>query len=204
MTDLYANNAIGCTDGACVFKDNSKIMHTNGGCNCKKLLMRTTEGKDALMLINHLRTLLNKESMHEDILQFQGKYRWLSNFSNCVIVYNNVLYRSVEHAYMSAKSNNITWKEFCQNTEEARLVKVASKKIKLIDNWDSIKVDIMYECLLQKYKQEPYKMLLLNTGDCYIQEGNNWKDTFWGVDLLTGKGKNMLGVLIMKIRDEIR
>jgi predicted NAD-dependent protein-ADP-ribosyltransferase YbiA (DUF1768 family) len=33
---------------------------------------------------------------------------------------------------------------------------------------------------------------------------NTWSDTFWGVDLKTGKGDNNLGKLIMKIRKENR
>jgi len=32
---------------------------------------------------------------------------------------------------------------------------------------------------------------LLSTGNCEIQEGNYWGDTFWGV--CKGKGENNLG-----------
>ena len=33
-------------------------------------------------------------------------------------------------------------------------------------------------------------------------EGNTWNDTYWGV--CNGVGKNTLGQLLMKIREEIR
>lgn len=136
-----------------------------------------------------------------DILEFQGEYRWLSNFSPCEIILDGITYKSVEHAYMSAKSENEEWKLFCQTEELPGVIKKKSKNIKLIDNWDNIKVDVMQKCLVQKFNQEPYKTKLKNTGNSYIQEGNRWKDTFWGVDLNTNKGKNMLGKLIMNIRE---
>lgn len=138
------------------------------------------------------------------IKEFQKEYRWLSNFMPCVIIYEGVEYRSVEHAYMSAKSNDPEWKQYCQNTEEPGFVKKKSKGITLREDWDTIKCDVMWECLNQKYRQEPYKSKLIETGDMAIQEGNHWKDTFWGVDLKTGKGQNKLGIMIMNIRTAIQ
>jgi predicted NAD-dependent protein-ADP-ribosyltransferase YbiA (DUF1768 family) len=44
---------------------------------------------------------------------------------------------------------------------------------------------------------------LIATGDCNIQEGTGWFEPFWGKQLSTGEGKNMLGHLIMQIRKQI-
>ena len=33
-TKFYDLGVTGCSDGACIFQDNSKGMHTNGGCGC--------------------------------------------------------------------------------------------------------------------------------------------------------------------------
>lgn len=74
----------------------------------------------------------------------------------------------------------------------------------MLPNWDSIKVSVMRDCLNQKFRQEPYKTLLIETGDVFIQEGNFWGDTFWGVDLKSKTGENHLGKLIMAIRDELK
>ena len=63
-----------------------------------------------------------------------------------------------------------------------------------------IRVDVMRQLLEQKFEQEPYRSLLLETGHIYLIEGNTWGDTFWGVDLETGEGTNVLGNLIMEIR----
>lgn len=43
---------------------------------------------------------------------------------------------------------------------------------------------------------------LLATGDTYLEEGNTWGDRVWGT--VNGIGANQLGIILMKIRDEIR
>lgn len=48
------------------------------------------------------------------IREFQGEYRWLSNFAPVLIKLDGI-YPSVEHAYMSAKSDDMKWKLFCQD-----------------------------------------------------------------------------------------
>ena len=60
----------------------------------------------------------------------------------------------------------------------------------------------MYFLLKEKFHQQPYKKLLLETGDIYIQEDNYWHDTFWGV--YNGQGENALGELLMIIRKELK
>ena len=62
----------------------------------------------------------------------------------------------------------------------------------------------MKELLRQKFKSPILKERLLNTGDAYLEEGNWWKDCFWGVDINTGYGENYLGRLLMEVRSEIR
>ena len=138
------------------------------------------------------------------IKEFQGEYRWLSNFAYADVVLDGVTYRSVEHAYMAAKSLDKEWRFFCKNAERAGDVKRASRGIILRDDWENVKTDVMYQLLKQKYNLPRYQSLLLATGDEYIQEGNMWNDKFWGVCLKTGKGENVLGKLIMKIRDDIK
>lgn len=138
------------------------------------------------------------------IKQFRDEYRWLSNFAPVQIILNGIIYKSVEHAYMSAKSNDYEWKLFCKNTESAGDVKKASYSINLVGDWNQTKLNVMKECLKQKFSFEPYKTKLIQTGDEFIQEGNFWNDRFWGVCLKTGKGENNLGKMIMDIRTELR
>lgn len=137
------------------------------------------------------------------IREFQGEYRWLSNFWPCKITLDGMTYNSVEHAYMSAKSDDIEWKKFCQSTYSLGQVKKASRSLRVKDNWNDIKLQVMKECIDQKFSQEPLKSMLINTGDIHIQEGNMWNDKFWGVCLKTGKGENFLGKIIMQKRNKL-
>ena len=139
------------------------------------------------------------------IKEFQGEYRWLSNFYDCDIIINDIKYKSVEHAYQSMKTADINWKMVCSDfNNSAGKIKKYSKNIKVDSDWKNKNVDIMYSLLVQKYNKEPFYSLLLNTGDSIIQEGNTWNDTFFGIDLKTGIGKNVLGILIMKIRNNFK
>lgn len=138
------------------------------------------------------------------IREFQGNKRWLSNFSPVKIKLDDKTFSSVEHAYMSAKSDDENWKKFCANEKNTPgQVKRASKNIQLVDDWGAKKLEVMKHCIRQKFNQEPYKTKLLATGKQHIQEGNKWGDKFWGVCLKTNKGLNHLGRLIMQVRDEL-
>jgi len=137
------------------------------------------------------------------INQFKGEHRWLSNFAPCNIILNGIQYKSVEHAYMSAKSDDLTWIHFCRDTEKPGDVKKASRNIKLKEDWDNIKINVMESCVSQKFSQEPYKTKLIQTGDQELIEGNTWGDTFWGVTLHNNEGQNNLGKIIMEYRDRL-
>lgn len=138
------------------------------------------------------------------IKEFKGETKWLSNFALVKIVLDGIEYPSTEHAYMSAKCSNKTWKKICANpTITCGQIKFLGTTVKLVDNWDDIKVEVMTECINQKFAQQPYKDMLLATGNQFLQEGNNWGDIIWGVDIKTGEGQNLLGKLIMNFRDTI-
>ena len=138
------------------------------------------------------------------IKEFQGGYRWLSNFAAVPIVLRGVKYPSVEHAYMSEKADLPEWKKFCSDpTNYAGAIKRKSRSVPLVSNWEEIKIPIMRECVYQKFTQEPFRTKLIATGTRHIQEGNTWGDKFWGVNLLTGAGRNELGKLIMAERERL-
>jgi len=136
------------------------------------------------------------------IKEFEGEFRWLSNFALVPIELDGITYPSVEHAYMSAKSDDKVWKELCSNPNNSPgFVKKQSKMIKLVNDWNTKKLEIMKICINQKFNQEPFKSQLLATGTEFIQEGNMWNDKFWGICLKTNKGENHLGKLIMAKRE---
>jgi ribA/ribD-fused uncharacterized protein len=138
------------------------------------------------------------------ITRFIDEYRWLSNFVPVEVEFEGVKYSSVEHAYQAAKSEDPEWREFCATELRPGKIKRGSRRIEIREDWLQIRVDVMRQLLAQKFIQEPYKTLLLETGDTPLTEGNTWGDTFWGVDLETGEGDNVLGNLIMDIRRAVK
>jgi len=65
-------------------------------------------------------------------------------------------------------------------------------------DWEAVKDDIMYRCVLAKFEDPILRQRLLDTGDQELIEGNTWGDTYWGV--CKGKGRNMLGKTLMAVR----
>lgn len=134
--------------------------------------------------------------------KFRGKYMFLSNFEPCKIVYKGRVFSTVEHAFQAAKCLDETeMKLFCFVDTPAE-AKKWGRQVKLRPDWESVKLDVMYEFVKQKFSKTKFKELLLDTGDELIVEGNNHKDTFWGV--YNGVGENNLGKIIMRVREEIK
>ena len=138
----------------------------------------------------------------KDIKQFSGEHRWLSNFYPCKVFLDGEIYDSVENAYQAAKTLDL------EKRKEFKVItpghaKRLGKTLDIREDWDTVKLEVMSDLLHQKFKQPLFYELLIATGiNCKIEEGNTWNDTYWGVDLKTGKGKNNLGKLIMSIRTE--
>jgi len=77
------------------------------------------------------------------------------------------------------------------------------RKRKLRRDWESVKVNIMREAILAKFTQhEDLRELLLATGDAKIIE-HTTNDDYWG-DGGDGRGKNMLGRILMDTRTKLR
>lgn len=138
----------------------------------------------------------------KNIKQFTGEHRWLSNFYPCKVFLDGEIYDSVENAYQAAKTLDLEKrKEF--KTITPGQAKRLGKTLTIREDWDNVKLDVMSELLRQKFKQPLFYKLLIDTGiHCQLEEGNTWNDTYWGVNLNTGKGENNLGKLIMYIRTE--
>ena len=66
--------------------------------------------------------------------------------------------------------------------------------------WDDMRVEVMADLLLQKFKDPDLLQRLQATGSKYLVEENTWGDTLWGVS--GGRGRNMLGQMLMVIRDK--
>jgi ribA/ribD-fused uncharacterized protein len=141
---------------------------------------------------------------------FAGEYAFLSNFYYpAEVVYDGETYRTTEHAYQASKVLSKDYRQKIKNTSRASEAKKLGKKkamakagVKLRDDWDNIKLDVMFDLLRQKFQHPELKKKLLDTGDAELIEGNWWGDYFWGT--VQGEGENHLGRLLMKVRSELR
>lgn len=132
------------------------------------------------------------------INDFRGRYFFLSNFSPSPIRHGGILYPTVEHAYQAGKILDMGIRRalaICPTPGDAKKM---GRKLKMRDDWDEVKVPRMRTCLKKKFQDPLLRRKLLETGDQELIEGNTWGDTFWGV--YRGKGKNMLGILLMEVR----
>lgn len=133
------------------------------------------------------------------ITQFSNEYRFLSNFALCNVQLDGMVFPTVEHAYQAAKTENMEVRSSVQQLLTPGQAKRAGAGLKWRKGWADMRVQVMADLLVQKFTLDPfYRRLLDETGDARIVEGNNWNDTFWGV--CEGKGQNLLGELLMKIR----
>ncbi len=135
------------------------------------------------------------------IRKFSGHYSFLSNFYPCIIKYEGEVYSSVENAYQAAKSTDSKIRKQFTSLSAGHAKKLGQKIAKR-DDWEDVKVDVMYDLLKQKFSQPKLRTLLLMTENDDLVEGNTWGDTTWGV--YRGKGKNLLGKLLMKVRSEVK
>ncbi len=138
--------------------------------------------------------------------KFRGKYNFLSNFYPCFVYYEGLRYPTAEHAFQAAKTLNTDERvamQVCPSPEEARK---AGRRFKLRDDWNDIKLDVMTEIVRSKFQtsfpDEELRDKLLSTGDAYLEEGNSHRDKFWGT--YKGEGRNELGKILMKVREELR
>lgn len=136
----------------------------------------------------------------KNIEEFQGEYRWLSNFWPCDVQYDGNTYKSTENAYQAAKCSEPTLRAIFMNCTPGE-AKRAGRTMPLRQDWEQVKLSIMEDLLRQKFSQPEFRQKLKATGSLEIIEGNKWNDTFWGV--CKGIGQNHLGKIIMKIRSEL-
>lgn len=128
--------------------------------------------------------------------KFIGKYYFLSNFSNSKIEIEGLTFDNGEAAFHSFKDCNRREEFVGLNPSQAKKL---GRSVKLREDWEEVKDHLMYRVNYAKFSQnEDLKEKLLATDKKELVEGNNWGDTYWGV--CNGKGRNMLGRVLMLVR----
>jgi hypothetical protein len=136
------------------------------------------------------------------IREFTGRYAFLSNFYPARVHYEGIWYPTTEHAFQAAKSYDHFTREWVATWPTPGQAKKAGRTIKIDGDWEARRVNVMSDVLALKFVRDGHLARMLDdTGSEWLQEGNTWGDTFWGVDLSTRVGDNMLGQLLMVRRE---
>jgi len=115
-----------------------------------------------------------------------------------------VMFKTVEHYYQWSKFSDPIIKQRIVNAPTAKMaIDVANKnKYLMIKDHDNIRNDIMLNALRAKFSQYPYLGdELKSTGNKQLIEHYMY-DHYWA-DGGDGSGDNMLGQLLMKVRQEL-
>lgn len=142
-----------------------------------------------------------------EIKEFRGEYYFLSNYSPLKnpILLEGIYYPTSEHAYQAYKTLDLEKRKGIANLNAPGESKKAGKNLDIRSDWEKIKLSVMEMVLKAKFSyNSDLLMKLLYTNDKILIEGNTWNDIFWGVNIQTGKGKNNLGKLLMKIRSQYK
>ena len=143
--------------------------------------------------------------MSNTIDNFKGEYAWLSNFAEAKTSWDDKIYPTVEHAFQAVKTLDENQRETIRLSPTPGKAKRLGRKVVLRNNWEIIKEKVMLELVNRKFKDSTLRQLLIDTGDATLVEGNTFHDNFWG-NCTCSKcqhkpGKNMLGHILMRVRD---
>ena len=136
-------------------------------------------------------------------------YGVFSNLYRRPVEFEGREYPTAEHAYQAGKVRKDAVREWILSAPSPALVAMAAHGLytwDIVPDWSRIKFDRMRLVLRAKFTQhEDLRTLLLSTADARLVEvsrTDNAVNRTWGE--VNGKGQNMLGVLLMEVRAELR
>jgi hypothetical protein len=126
----------------------------------------------------------------------------MSNFYRSTFKLYGRTWATVEHAYQAQKCEDFKEYNGIHEAKTPRIARNLGQDCKMRKDWDSVKYSVMKECCHAKFTQdEILKKELLDTGDQELIEDSP-VDWYWGCGD-DGKGQNMLGKVLMEIREEL-
>lgn len=136
-------------------------------------------------------------------------YGAFSNLYRRQIDFEGETFATSEHAYQAGKARKPEVREWVLSAPSPALVAMAAHGLYYWDiapGWSRTKFDRMRGVLRAKFAQhDDLQELLLSTGDARLVESatvDNEVNRLWGE--VNGQGRNMLGVLLMETRADLR
>ena len=139
--------------------------------------------------------------------KFDGDMFFLSNFYESEIIYEGIKYPTNEHAFQAAKTFDKNVRQAIANASTPGVAKRMGRQVDLRADWEQVKEQVMLDCVREKFKNPVLRAKLINTAQLKLIEGNTWHDNCWGncscEKCKNKQGRNLLGQILMKVRDEI-
>ena len=158
------------------------------------------------------RTARASEQRHNEIQFYRANEKPYGAFSNLLrrpVVLENRKFPTAEHAYQAGKAKTPAVREWILSAPTPALVAMAGHGLyswDVVPGWSRKKYDRMREVLKAKFTQyEDLRELLLSTGEARLVEVGRVDSPVnreWGE--VKGKGRNMLGRLLMELRADLR
>lgn len=136
-------------------------------------------------------------------------YGAFSNLYRREIEFEGELFQTSEHAYQAGKARKPDVKKWLMQAPSPSLLAMAAHGLyywDVVPGWSRTKFDRMRGVLRAKFTQHlDLQNVLLSTGGARLVESatvDNEVNRLWGE--VNGVGKNMLGVLLMELRTQLR
>jgi N-glycosidase YbiA len=136
----------------------------------------------------------------------RGQYGCFSNFSAHGFMLNGEHWPTSEHYFQAQKFSGHP-----EHVAELRTMKTPkqvamagrSRQRPLRPDWEQVKDEVMRQAVRAKFgAHQDIRAILLSTTDAELIEDTS-DDHYWGRGS-SGTGKNMLGIILMQIREELR
>jgi ribA/ribD-fused uncharacterized protein len=130
-------------------------------------------------------------------------YGFMGNFFKARFFIYGRWWNFVEAPYQAEKTSIQSEKDEIWKAVKANDSRLLGQKVTMRPDWDEYKRFVMKECCLAKFLQHPdLRKQLMATGDEVLIEDSP-VDWYWGCGS-DGTGKNVLGQVLMEIREELK
>ena len=157
------------------------------------------------------------QQLNETTEGFRGEYFFLSNFYASPITVEfegeSFTFATGEHVFQGMKvraalrpdENEFMLRQL-EHAQTPAKAKYWGRSLRIdIKRWDAMAQKCMRRTLQLKFEQHPdLAQKLVATGQLQLVEYNDWHDQLWGKDSVTREEQNLLGKMLMQLREDLQ
>jgi ribA/ribD-fused uncharacterized protein len=147
------------------------------------------------------------QALSQPITSFSGEHFFLSNSFEHPFEHDGEIFLTIEHAYQAYKTDDPKQRRRVRNCVSPELARLIGKSVTLREGWDDQRFALMETLIRAKFADPTMAAKLKATGSRNLIDGRPRSNTVWGC--ARGKdgewrGRNELGKILMRVRDELR